>query len=189
MKPIQFPLAGVLWLWIVVFIIYHNWGWWRPDGTFSFWENFLFGTFGVVAGSGIAALVLGGAAYASAYALGRRAPCEWKPGWHGTLASLRNSDGVQGSLHGGIFLMSGHIGSTEVFYYYTTDGPDHYKPDKWYVDGDTTVIEEDRTDGDVQQFVTVFAQPWRAWIAIPNGRVRMDFRIPRGSLVHNYHLE
>lgn len=187
MKPIWIPLFVLIVVAIDMFVIYHNWGWWR--GILGFWAELLSGLFFFAVANLFMFMAAFGAGYGLSRLIAADKPLIWRPGWHAKLASLRNADGVHGQISGGMFLISGFIDSAEVYYYYTDEGGEAYKPHSWRPNRDTTVYEEDREDAECFQFTTAFRDDWLYWIAIPDDRVRMDFRIPRGSLVRNYALK
>lgn len=186
--PLWFPMFGGLWFALAVFVLWLNWGWWR-NPILGFWAEL---TFPLLIGGMIFAMLFAGAMGAAAGLseyIGNRTASVWRECWRANLASIRNADGVQGSISGGIFVLSGHIGSSEVYYYYTTDCPDRYKPRKHFPNSDTTIIEEERADGEVVQFDTAFRDPSMYRWAWPNDRLRMDFHIPRGSLAHQFSIK
>lgn len=169
-----------------VSIIVRTWGWWRTE---SDWLDIAFLIFISVVLTVAAVILSGLLAVGIATWIGSMSDQVWEKGWHGKLASLRNSDGIQGSFAGGMFLMAGGVGSTEMYYYYEDKGDGKYKPHKWSVDQYTTVYEEDRKDGEVQQFETSFKHQWVSAFAFPPNDYRMDFHIPKGSLVQQYSLK
>lgn len=175
---------------IDVTVVVHAWGWWRNEQGFDFWFVLVMP---FILGGLINVLALGGGyglGYLIGTFIGRHSDQVWQQYWHANLASLRNSDGIKGEIHGGAFLLSGRIGSEEVYYYYTNEGDSHYKPHKWFADSNTTVIEEDRTDAEVYQYDAHFkAGEWLNLFAIARTDIRMDFHIPKGSLVQQYSLK
>lgn len=189
MKPIWMPIAALIWLGTAAFVGYYNWGWWRQP-PIGFLPSLLFGIFfgGLILGCFGA--VLGLTACGISDLIGRRAETIWRECWRANIASMRNADGIHGSISGGIFMVSGHVDSHEIYYYYTTDGPDRYKPHSWRPDQYTTVIEEDRrNNGEVVQFEIAFANESSYWFGFPDNKLRMDFHIPKGSLVHQYSIK
>lgn len=185
MKPIWFPLSYALWIGVASYVVWLNRGYWRNRD----WIETLFpGFFGIVIlGMFLAALIAGSFGISSV--LGERADLDWHQCWRANLVSMRNADGVSGSIRGGIFVLSGQTDSREVYYYYTTKGVDHYKAHRWEPNSDTTIIEVDGSDAYVVQFDTVFHHSWMEWFGTTNDRLRMDFHIPRGSLVHQFSLK
>lgn len=112
-----------------------------------------------------------------------------EPIWKGQMVSMRSSDGVQGSVAGGIFMISGRIDSSQVYYYYTRNQNGSFKPQKWHPDSDTAIYEEDRKDGEVLQFATEFRPEWLEWIGTKQNRLRMDFHVPKGSIHQEFDLK
>jgi hypothetical protein len=187
MKPIWYPLFGLSVLALAFYVACSNWGWWREPygGQVALWM-------GLVLGSMVTGLVFGismGAARFMSDFIGALSEQEWRVCWKASMISLRGSDGVSGSISGGIFMMSGRVGSENYYSYYTTSDDGAFHPHKWRADSDTRVFEEDRKDGEIVQWDTHFKSDWVSWLATPNGRVRMDFHIPQGSLRQSFSIE
>lgn len=171
-----------------VFLIWFNWGWWR-DGALGFWEDLLFPLFFGIFFYAVFIGALSLAGFGLGRLIGDNCDQVWAENWRGRLVSLRSADGIQGSIGGGIFLVSGYIESRQVYYYYTDDGPNRYKPHRWFPDENTTIIEEDRVDGEVIQYEVAFKNKAIEWFGIAPDRYRMDFHIPRGSLKQQFSVE
>lgn len=188
MKPIWQWLFPLCVFGLAIYIAWSNYPWWhKPE--FG-WQGDKW--FGWIAGT-VATLILcaiaSGLGDGLASIIGEHCDQIWQRCGRDQMVSMRSADGVHGSFAGGIFMMSGTVDSAQIYYYYATKPDGSFKPKKWRPDGDTSIFEEDRTDGEVIQFDSAFANPKRAWIADTNDRVRMDFHIPKGSIRQQFKLE
>jgi hypothetical protein len=137
----------------------------------------------------LAMLVAMGAACGLSSVIADHSAQEWKVCWKSNIVSLRGSDGVAGSVSGGIFLLSGHIGSEQFYNYYTAADDGSFRPHKWRADSHTRVFEEDRKDGEVIEWEKSFKKDWILWFATPANDLAMDFHIPKGSLRQDFSLQ
>lgn len=191
LKPI-WPALFIFAILVLEFFVWRSeWGWWRdPYHPNEWWIGLLIPLFLGLIVSGMAITGAAALGYGLGYVIGRHCKKVWRLCWRARLASLRSVDGAEGSISGNVFMIAGNIGSRQVYYYYTTHEPDAYVPHKWFPNQDTTIWEEDRSDGEVKQFETVFDYgDSMLWIAVPEERYRMDFHIPRGSLKRQFLVE
>lgn len=186
MKPIWYPLFAVCILGLAGYVFYRNWGWWRPDNDqVEKWLGLLFGCL-LTAGAFAGAM---GAAYGVSSFITNHSEQEWRVCWKAEMVSLRGSDGVAGSISGGIFMLSGHIGSAQFYNYYTNGNDNVFHPHKWKADSRTRIFEGDRKDGEVIEWDQHFKKDWLLWFADPDDGLAMDFYIPKGSLRQSFSLE
>lgn len=118
-----------------------------------------------------------------AFVLGACFPKYWKLVGTETLVSLRNQTGVSGSF----FLGTGTVDSEDYYYYYVGSAEKGYQPSKIEVDGNVTIFEEERADGELKTFSHEFTSDIFSLFGISIGK-RYEFRIPKGSLVQNFEL-
>jgi len=175
---------------IALYCIYRMWPWWSSQSWGERQAEIWLPVFLGVLITGLSTLGTAALGCWLADCIGSRCSQIWKICWRAKLATLRSSDGTEGKIRGGIFLVSGYMQSRQVYYYYTTAGDSSYKPHKWFPDEWTTIYEEDRQDGEVQQFDCHFKRgDWLFWFATPADDYRMDFHIPRGSIQQQFKLE
>lgn len=173
---------------LALYIAYANYPWWHAGGydpQFDKWFPLGWGIFlTVVAAGGAFGLGCGAAAI-----VGGNSKQIWNECWRAPMVAMRSSDGIHGTVAGGVFMISGQIDSAQVYYYYTLKRDGSFQPHKWRPDNDTSIFEEDRKDGEVVQCDSAFKKPWVDWFGFPNDRLRMDFHIPRGSLRQGFELK
>jgi hypothetical protein len=187
MKPIWYPLFVVAVLSLAVLIAVRSWPWGNEsyDTGLDFWLPLVFGAF-------ITCICVGGAcgaAYGVSAWIGGDADTVWQKGWGAKMVSMRSADGEHGSIVGGIFMISGYLDQSQTYFYYTLNSDSSLQPGKWRPDGDTSIFQEQRDDGYVQQYTLAFARPWVSWFGTPDGRVKMEFHIPAGSLKQQFKLQ
>lgn len=158
---------------------------WNNDDKVEKWLALALGLVVVVGLIGAAC----GLSWTLADILGVRFAQVWRVCWTAKMVSMRNSDGVRGSFSSGIFMTSGNINSRQFYYYYTQDESGAFRPHQWEADSSTYVFQENRKDGVVFQYEADFKRPWVHWIASPIDSIKMEFRIPEGSLTQTFHLE
>jgi hypothetical protein len=185
--PIWYPLFGTIVIGLAIYVLHRNWGWWRgPDmDQIDLWIPLVMGVL-------VSAMVFAGAmglAAVLAAIIRSFAEEESRIGWKGRMVSLRGMDGVSGSISGGIFMMSGHVGSQQFYTYYTAEKDGAFHPRKWKVGSGTRVFEEDRQDGEAIRWDWHFKRRWVYWFAEEPDGVAMDFHIPKGSLKQSFSLE
>jgi hypothetical protein len=183
MKPIWYPLFTLIVVGLALYVAWHSYPWWSEE--FEKW-------FGLVAGLMVTVIVWlasMGAASGLAALIADHSDQIWHVYWRGTMVSLRGSDGVSGSTHGSIFMLSGQIGSEQYYHYYTVGEDGSFVPGKWRAGSGTRVYEEDRKDGEAIRWDTRFKHEWVMWLADRPDDWRMDFHIPKGSLKQNFSLE
>lgn len=188
LKPIWPVLFVAIPLAVAIYLVVHYWGWWRNgDLGFAaeFWFPVVIGAIATVLACGICAALGCGLSDL----IGEHMKQRWHSCWSGEMVSMRNSDQVSGSLTGGIFMISGSIGGDQTYFYYTLNKDGSYAPHKWRPDSDTSIYEEDRKDGEVQQFDMEFVSPLAYWIATPSDRLAMDFHVPKGSIKQEFSLK
>lgn len=186
MKPIWYPLFAVFILYLAGLLAYRNWEWWRTtDDQIEKWLGLLLGCVATVCA--LAAAM--GAASGVSSLIADHSEQEWRVCWKADMVSLRGSDGVAGTVSGGIFMLSGRIGSEQFYNYYTTSKDGAFRPHKWRADHWTRVFEEDRKDGEVTEWDQHFKKDWLLWFADPDDGLAMDFHIPKGSLRQSFSLE
>lgn len=184
MKPIWYPLFTGLIVALALYVAYRNWPWWHED-QFEKWMGLFLGaliTFGAWGASM-------GLACGIASIIADHAEQDYGVCWKAAMVSLRSSDGVSGSMSGGIFMMSGHVGSEQFYHYYTSNKDGAFQPHKWKANSRTRVYEEDRKDGEIVQWDKHFKHEWVLWFADPDDDIAMDFHIPKGSLKQQFSLE
>jgi hypothetical protein len=189
MKPIWHPLFTVIVLGLMLYVAWRNYPWWNENSCDSGQvEKY---TTPVIAC--LITLLAWGAAMGIACAIDSviadHSEQEWGECWKANMVSLRGADGISGSISGGIFMLSGHVGSEQFYHYYTVADDGSFKPHKWKAGSTTRVYEEDRKDGQVVQWDKHFKRTWISWFAEPSDSVAMDFHIPKGSLKQNFSLE
>ena len=181
-KPIWFWLFSLVIVCFAAYVAWRNYPWWG-DSTDK-WLGWIMGGFITCTIAGLSMPV----GFWFADYLGAHSSQVWEENWRGKMVSMRNADGVKGSISGGLFILSGQVESSQVYHYYYQSGT-AFKPDSWTVDPDTFVYEEERTDGEIVQSRRVFKRRWLAWIAEPSDRHRMDFHIPKGALKQSFSLQ
>lgn len=185
MKPILPLLFGTLVLMAAIRITWLNYPWWDHGDQAEKWFGVFLGTMATV----IAGALSVGLGIALSSWIGSQSEQVWHRCWTGTMVSIRSADGIEGKLHGGVFLMSGHVNSAQIYYYYTRASDGAFKPHKWKADNDTSVYEEDRKDGAVVQYDLQFKRTWIEWFGVTDDRLAMEFHIPKGSLKQEFSLE
>jgi hypothetical protein len=193
--PIWYPLFGLPVCALAVYIACHNWGWWRCKGSYRCssdgvdWMMAVSCVFFFCVGTGVALAIAGGVAAAFCAVIRDMAEQEYRVCWKARMVSMRSFDGVAGSMSGGIFMMCGRMGSENYYTYYTAAKDGSFRPHKWRADSSTRIFEEDRKDGEVIQWDQHFKSAWVNWFASPSDSIKMDFRIPNGSLKQNFSVE
>lgn len=189
MKPIQYPLFATAILCIVAYAIYRNWGWWR--GPYSDGMDLWFGIFVIVFCTIIGEAGAMGAALGIDSYVASKAAQKWVVYGEWQMVSMRSTDGISGSVTGGIFMISGSVGSDTYykFYYKEGGGGDAIIPGQWDAGSDTRIYQEDRSDGEMVEWRRAFVHPWVTWFATPSQRYRMDFHIPKGRLKEQFSIE
>lgn len=193
MKPVWPSLFAL----IVIAVWLFTWmcGWpsymtlWHSDGGFS---DKAFACFLAVMTTSATAIVTAGVIALGcglASLIGGGLPQVWSQCWQGEMVSMRNADGETGSLHGGLFMMVGTIGQSSTYFYYTTTNDGGFRQQQWTPDGNTTIYEEDRKDGQLTQYKRKFAHPWMDWIGSPEDVYRMEFHIPKGSIQKQFSIK
>lgn len=188
MKPIWYPLFLFFVLSLAAYVTYRNWGWWREDGKtdqFLLWLPLVISCIVTALVCGLSLL----AAHGVASFIGSKSDQEWEQCWRADMVSLRQADGIQGSIAGGVFMIVGRVDSKQIYHYYTKGRDGAFHPDHWTADNFTRIFEEDRKDGTVVQFKERFRHRWLEWIAETDGDYQMDFHIPKGSLRRDFTLE
>lgn len=191
MKPIEYPILISLPIALAFYVLYRNWGWWSEAGSdnVEFWfQVVVFPIAGAFFCFLLCILMLGVSSLIDSTVASHAAQF-WSQNWTGKMVSMRSSDGVEGSISGGFFMIQGRIGSEIVYTYYTLNEDGSFQPGKWNADQDTSIYEEDRKDGSVVQYVEKFANSKLNWISTPDVRLRMEFHIPKGSLQQNFTIK
>ena len=166
-------------------IAFANYPWWTGSDPIDIWAPVaMTALFGL-----IACFVAGALGYGLGRLIASCAKGQWDECWRGKMVSMRNADGPEGSMSGGIFMMSGHVGTDQVYFYYTLKNDGSFQPHRWTPDNDTSIFEESREDGEVVQFNRGFGHDLIWLVAIPDDRLRMDFHIPKGSLKQSFALK
>lgn len=184
MKPIWFPLFGAAFLGLFVYVIHRNWPWFH-DGAYK-WIDLCFGCF-----ISLVFLVIGGLASLGLAAgltslISSRTAKVWHEYGSWKMVSMRNADGISGSISGGLFMLSGHVGSENVYFYYTLNQDGSFQPGKWTANSLTSIYEEERKDGKIIQYDIHLKHENMNWIAWPDDRLKMEFHIPKGSLQQTF---
>lgn len=198
MKPIwPFLFIGVVFvLWLTVWYFgFPSWlSMWAPvtDEYDNRAIDIVFACF--IALVSVAALVLfsfggGGLGYGLASIIGDGVSQKWKQSWKGDMVSMRNADGETGSVVGGLFMIAGSIDQSSVYFYYTKTSDGGFRQQSWKPDGNTTIYEQDRKDGQAVQYKRVFENPKYYWIAEPDDDVAMSFFVPKGSVQKQFKLK
>lgn len=189
MKPIWFPLFAVVILCTAAYWTWRNWGFWNNKEDYhqnwEKWPAWFFTIAGVTIGLAIASL----ASEIISDFIASKSDQQWRECWRAKMVSLRSSDGVSGSIHGGVFLLQGSIGSEQFYHYYTPNPDGTFVPRKWKADYLVRIFEEDRKDGESVQACLHFTHEWVYWFAKPSNDRAMDFHIPRGTLHQEFSLQ
>lgn len=184
--PVLFPACVVA---LAIYIGWSSYPWWHPQEPFysssDKWLPLVVGVPFTVIAAGLSII----AGFGVAEVIGSQANQVWRECWQAKMVSMRSADGVEGKISGGIFMMSGSVGSEQIYHYYTLARDGGFKPHKCKADRWTTVYEEDRNGGTVVQFESKFTRPWMAWLGEPSGATAMDFHIPKGSLKQGFTLQ
>lgn len=97
------------------------------------------------------------------------------------LVSMRSADGISGSLRGGLFVMSGTIGTEQYYFWYEQDGK-AIVPRKVHAGGGVYVFEEDRKDAVVKVFDWSFTHAWVSWFGVKDSGKTWEFHVPVGTV-------
>lgn len=111
-----------------------------------------------------------------------------KPSETSTLVSLRSTDGITGSFHGGMFLGYGSIGSDMYYFYYEQHGKS-FSPRKHRAGEGTYVYEEKREDAFREEYRWHFTNPLASWLAMEPEGTTTYFHVPEGSVLRGYKLQ
>lgn len=115
-----------------------------------------------------------------------------QPSERAVLASLRTADGVSGSVGGGLFLISGVIGTDQFYFYYKQDG-DALVQGKVMAGPGAYIYEEERAGGelDVYQWHTVMPHAWMKWLTVELGPPSHTyyFHVPKGSVRRQFNVQ
>lgn len=177
MKPIFPWLFPVLVAGLAIYIAIRTLDY-RSQDRFDFWFPLGFGTF-ITAFVCVVACGLG--CWLSNF-VGRHCDQVWIKGWTAKMINMRSADGIEGRIAGGIFLTVGYVQSNQTYYYYTEVSPSAFQAHHWTPDSNTTIFEEDRQDGQVQQWSAALKHSSANWFAFAGDEVRVDFHIPKGSI-------
>lgn len=186
--PIWGPLFGGAVIVLAIYVCVQNYPWWKAGEYGASADKWLGWGFGGLVTAFLFAGAFGLGCWISSI-IGHDLPQDWSLRGKWTLVAMRNSDSVAGRISGGIFLMSGYIGSQQVYNYYTLNRDGSFKPGKWETDSNTAVYEEDRTDGLLVVYDPKFKKPWMGWIGDTVSATRGEFHIPKGSLKKAFTIE
>jgi hypothetical protein len=146
-----------------------------------------------IAGGGISAITLGvsiaiGFGIAAWIGSGLPQRMDSAPFYTAKLVSIRSGDGVTGSITGGAFLIVGHIGTEQYYFWYEQSG-DSVTPRQKPVGVGTYVYDEDRHDAEFQQFAWHFTQSWWRLFAFDPGGTTNHFHVPKGTVSRTFQLQ
>lgn len=103
------------------------------------------------------------------------------------LASLRSSDGVQGSFRGGFFLGIGSIGS-QLYYFWYEEAGAGVTPRQLAAGVGTYVYETNRNDAELRVYDWHFKRAWWGWFAVEGPGQTWEFHVPKGTIREGYSL-
>jgi hypothetical protein len=187
MKPIWFPLFISIPILLALYVAKRNWPWWSggSDKYFDMIMPVVMACLVLI----VCEMLMVGAAFGVSSVIQDHTVKVWHLHWTGKMVSMRNADGVHGEIAGGVFMIAGRIDSVQVYHYYTLKNDGSFQPHQWKANSDTSIFEEEREGGEVQQFDIHLKNEWMNWFTYPDDRLRMDFHIPKGSLKQSFSLQ
>lgn len=148
------------------------------DGS-GLWEKLSEMAFFAVVAGFLTGLLIG----VLAAVIGQVLPTQWVRLRATKLVSLSNGTGV----HGSFFLGTGTLNSEPIFQYFYPLESGGFKSAT--LQGDVTVFEEDREDGEKVNFGLDFKWGWLWIFAICQEQYRYEFHIPKGSITKAFELK
>ena len=119
------------------------------------------------------------------FIVGTAFPQQWTPESQARLVSLRNTDGVNGTL----FLGTGSIGTSQHYFYYR-EVEGGYEPGTVVLATNNIIVhEEHRQDAWMRVYVRQFTNPTYILFGLVWPHERYAFFIPRGTLQKNFVLQ
>jgi hypothetical protein len=102
------------------------------------------------------------------------------------LVAVRDKDGVNGAITGGLFLVAGYFESRPYYFYYTEDSTGAMRPDK--INVSRSIFIHEIKEGDPRLVTRQWdnGRPWIDLFAITDGGWQYHFYVPEGTVKRGF---